>query len=189
MQVTQMPDTLAPIPQPADYPEAPACERGPTKWGHKKKDTTMSRYDNPNIDISIDTEAPTSDIQRTRDYLNDRVSSIFWKKDDELRRQFGLIDDDRPETVTDLLARIAAGKFTISEDKKDSVDYDPIRFIKWRDPSVKEDQAGYRLAHAASEKQSTAIRDAIAVLDPKDALAAVQAYEAWTYKAPVTPAA
>jgi hypothetical protein len=114
-------------------------------------------------------------------YLSGRVENIYFKKDAELRKQFGLVNDESPETAVEMVKRIQDGKFIIKDEYKDKRTYgDAARYITWRDPAVKEDQAGYKAALKAFDVAHQDARDTIAIGTPAEGLAAIKALDAWT---------
>lgn len=117
-------------------------------------------------------------------YLQTRVNTIDYTKDQELRKQFGLVDDDAPRSAVEFVKRIQDGKFTL-KDGADKNAYRPSEYIRWRDPSVKEDKDGYVVAENALRKMVQATVDIVNIKSADDGLTAVQALEAWTYTAPV----
>lgn len=119
-------------------------------------------------------------------YLTQRADNLWYTQHDKLRKQFGLIDDDAPQTAQEIVDRITSGKYVLKVDTKDKKNYDPVRYISWRDPTVKADQAGFDAAMKLFEKAKQDTMDIIAIDTPMNALAAVKALEAWTVPA-VTP--
>jgi len=122
-------------------------------------------------------------------YLSNRVETIWYQKHDALRKQFGFQDDAAPVTAQEIVDRITAGKFVLKADSKDKRNYDSVRYIQWRDPTVKEDQAGFDAAMKLFEKAVQDTRDIVAIDTPINALAAVKALEAWTVPATTTTTA
>lgn len=165
----------------ADCVPAPAYPKILDKLKEKaKKGKQMSRYYDEYNDCYVD--QPQSDTADARSYFKNRIAQISNEKGYALRKQFGLVDDAAPETLDDLVKRIQDGKYIIPKEYSDRKLYDPARFIKWRDPAVKEDQAGYDAAEALFEKEADKARDAV-MSQPFDKVAeAVQALEAWTTK-------
>ena len=176
-------NTLAPcIPAEAQQCTAePAFKNGavvsPNK---KKKDTNMSRIYDEDLDAFVEV-TPISDTYLSRSWLDQRVDGIARKIDVKLERQFGVRDDEPPKTFADVLARLTSGKYVIEDSKKNRESYDSLNYVQWRDPSIKRDDVGYKLAAEALRSAKTLVLDAVKVLDPKDALAPVQAFEKWTY--------
>jgi hypothetical protein len=113
-------------------------------------------------------------------YLNDRRENLFYSKRADLQKQFGLVDDEAPITANDLVKRIQDGKFVIPTDKGDAQNYEATRFIKWRDPAAKKDQAGYDAAIKQYAVANQDTKDVIAIGTPAEGLAAVKALDAWT---------
>lgn len=118
-------------------------------------------------------------------YLNSRVSELGYVKEQALRKTFNLDNDPAPETAEDFVARIQAGKFTLSDETKKKTVYDPARYITWRDPAVKADKDGFAVAVKVLESATQSARDVISQMDAIARLAALKEFEGWTY----TPAA
>ncbi len=149
----------------------------------------MSRIYDDELDAFVETTAPSrSDTETSRRWLRDRVSQIGCDLFDPLARQFGVKDDKSPRTFADVLARLTSGKFTIPEEKKNRESYDPLNWVEWRDPSIKKDEAGFKLAEAALETAKVQTLDSINVLDPEKGLSAIQALQSWKYVAPAATA-
>lgn len=118
---------------------------------------------------------------QARNYLRERARSIREETSAILQRQFGLLDDTAPKTANELVARIKDGKYVIKADRGDKETYgDGMQYIRWRDPAKTEDKAGYKTAFDALHKQYMAAKDAIIVMDPKEGLTALQAFESAT---------
>jgi len=115
-----------------------------------------------------------------RSYARDRIRAIRSEKLEAFRKQFGLIDDEAPETIADALKRIADGKFTYDEKKKDYKTYDPMRYIRWRDPSVKEDHEGYNAAEKALGDAYTKAKDKMVLGQISELEAAIDTFAAFT---------
>lgn len=112
-------------------------------------------------------------------YLSNRLGEVGFKKYYDLRKTFGLINDEAPTSAEDLVKRIQDGKFLLNDNSKNN-NYDPVRYITWRDPSVVKDEAGYEAAAKDFRKASQAAQDLVAIGTPSEALAAIQALETWT---------
>lgn len=140
-----------------------------------KMDTCPQKGNNP-MYVDNDKHIESSKIN----YLSARAANVQYGKEQGMRKTFGLVDDYAPETAAELVKRIQDGKFLLKDDSKDKTCYDPTRFIKWRDPAVKEDQAGYKAAVDALGKVYQDTKDTIAIGTPAEGLAAVKALDAWT---------
>lgn len=114
-------------------------------------------------------------------YLRDRQEANFCQKDEQLHKDFGLRDNDAPRTIKDMIDRITTGQYVIRTDKEEVEDYNPLRFIRWRNPATQEDQAGYKLAKEAMYKANTKVSDAIMVKTPTEALTAVEEFQTATF--------
>lgn len=161
--------------KPPPMPEAIPCN--PCKA--EKRTKKMSRYYDEDLDAYIERDA--TDTSRSQEYFLRRISNIGCQKDEDLRRQFGLIEDESPQSFEEFMARISAGKFSFkNEDGKKSRYWRD--YIIWRDPSVKKDQEGYDAAHKAFWKDADKVKDIVMALPAAEAMAAVQSLESWTTK-------
>lgn len=93
-----------------------------------------------------------------------------------LKRQFGLLNDDAPDTITDLLKRIADGKFSVPEKYQDSGIYNFFNFVEWRDPAVVQDRDGYKAARAELISEFEKLKLRLAIIPVADALVAVESF-------------
>jgi len=158
-----------------------ACNPAPAK-PKKKKEDTMSRYYDEDLDTYVDTSALT-DAERTRIYLKGRVDDMRWNKVKDLEIKFGIRGEDAPETFNEAIQRIKDGKFTMNLKDGDKSIYSPLSYVVWKDPSVKEDQKGFAAARDAYDKAQQDAYDTIMVSDATAGLAAVKELESWTYTA------
>ena len=157
---------FAPIPQ-----QACTVPCAPVPKCTQKKEKTMY--------VDNDKHIESSKIN----YLSDRANSVFYKKADELPKQFGLSDDAAPRSVSEFVKRIQDGKFMYKDETKKDTEgyfYRPYEGIRWRDPSVKEDNAGHKAAYEALSAAYQDTKDTIAIGTPAEGLAAVKTLEAWT---------
>ena len=126
--------------------------------------------------------APESIEQTQRHAVSRALSNAFDKIRIDLKKQFGLVDDEAPVTPAELVKRIADGKYTIDKEHLDYKSWGAegaVRYIRWRDPSVVEDKAGYKAARALLD---TAYEDTKlkAVLSPvADLLQLVEDFKAF----------
>lgn len=139
----------------------------------------FAKHDYNDMDGSSTTFIPTDQAQR--DFLLSEVSNVsndLWRK---AHKKFGFATDERPSTLEELLARIAAGKYVLPDEKalkKIAYYYDDMfRHIVWRDPSIKEDQAGYDKFIEARDNMEKETRRTIVVKSPEEGLAALVAFE------------
>lgn len=116
-----------------------------------------------------------------RQYIEGRLMQIYHNKSGALQRDFGLVDDERPTTAKELITRITEGKFKVSADKMEKDSYSPMDYFRWRDPSVKEDRAGFNTALVNMNEAKTEVQDTIMVGTPADALTALKAFESKTF--------
>jgi len=111
-----------------------------------------------------------------------QVRDVASEKREELAKQFGMTDDDPPQTFNEWIERLTAGKFAYPEDrksKKNNPYYIP-ELIRWRDPSVKEDEKGYDVAVAKLEDVRKDTVNKIVVSTPADALKVLEEFKSTT---------
>jgi hypothetical protein len=156
-------------------PKCDAWYEEPSLAKPEPKEKTMLTY----IDM---TDTPSDALIQKR-YFGERINSTFYAKDNEAEHAYGLVDDTPPKTPNELIQRIKDGKITIQKGKEDSVVYDPVRFIRWRDPAVVEDRPGYEACYKTLIAAKTAAEDIIVAKDAEAALAAVKDFENFAVKA------
>lgn len=129
-------------------------------------------------DFNVETEE-----SKKRSYLRHRGYDVEHKLQNALSQQFGLADDDCPSTMGEMVKRIQEGKFLLKEDHKDKSFYGNVAaWLRWRDPSKKEDKDGYKIAMKALDTETKKVRDTIEIADPAEGLKALHQLEKWTYK-------
>ena len=154
---------------------APIAVCGPYTYGCKQEEGN-----NPMNYASASISTPATETQDQRKYLQSRLQDVYGAKKSPLQAQFGLIDDDAPETMKDLQERIAAGKFTFLDEKDARPYHHWTEMLRWRDPAKKADQDGYTAAKTELKAKYQAALDTIKIDEPKAGLEAVKALEAWT---------
>jgi len=119
-------------------------------------------------------------------YLLQRASNVKYKIQEDLRIKFGLNDDETPHTAQELVDRITSGKYILPTEKEAELLNDrcwpypsAMAGIKWRDPAVKEDRAGYKAAEKQLETAFDDVHDAVMIKSNDDALAAIKEFETW----------
>jgi hypothetical protein len=126
-----------------------------------------------------------NDMQDQRNHLSNRVYQIAHEHVTNLRATFHMNDDEAPTTFDELVARFKDGKVqfdkNLKTDRKFSYFPDLTRYITWRDPAVPADEAGFTAANEKVETARKTVMDDVAILDPKDALPLVRAFEAATF--------
>lgn len=110
------------------------------------------------------------------EHFTHRLSRIKSEKHSELKRKFGLEDDDAPRSAEEIVARITAGKFIILPKELDQYTSSRFARFQWRDPSVKEDRVGYEAADKDLDAAYALAKDAVFTA-PADAAKVVQAFE------------
>ena len=152
----------------ADCNEAPA-KAMPCKK-NKKEEIPMSAYSSATVITADSIEA------KQRKTLASALYDAFRDKVNAAKKQFGLLSDQAPETIKEMIQRIKDGKFSIKADQDDAYAGAFWYAISWKDPSVTVDKDGYKAARAQLEKDYKALELRIAVLPIADALTAVETY-------------
>jgi len=173
----------------ADYvPDYPVSTDVQRSFANLRTATT-SRQEKENTMQTLNIVATTarSDTyptdQRQRDHLVSRLHELKNTKATELRNAFGIGEMPAPRTPLEMVERIKEGKFKIEHiDEIDECEYNefyysPWRYIKWVDPTVKEDRPGYEAAEKKLDKLYEDTRDEIVVLDTEKGLAALRQFE------------
>lgn len=156
------------------FADCPPCTASSKPWpGNKKEEIPMSSLSSATV---ITADSIEKDQRR---YIVNRIYGIADDLRNALKKQFGLKDDDAPETMTEFAARIAAGKYVIPEKYADASAYSVMSYIRWRDPSAKEDKAGYAAAKPLLADARQAAEDAAALLPIADATKAMNDFAAW----------
>jgi hypothetical protein len=122
-------------------------------------------------------------------YLEGRLYNTVSKLDNELRKQFGLVDDEFPTSPKELAERLKAGKYVVRYLHEDGNPgeyddyinrYEPLGgLIRFRDPAVKEDQDGYSAAREEMLTVKKSVEDTLYIDTPENALKAIQEFENW----------
>src|SRR5258705_5466362 len=119
-------------------------------------------------------------------YLLSRYENTKSEIRSDLRKQFGLDNDDRPTTAKELADRILSGKYVLPTEKEEELmrerycfDWSVLDGIKWRDPAIKEDKDGFKLAETELNDESMKVHDAVMIKDHDTALTAIQAFKDW----------
>lgn len=141
----------------------------------EKKDTTMYTLHN----------TAALEVQQ-RDRLIQRIEGAWYEKKMELKKAYGLENDQFPRTAEELVKRITEGKFSIVKDKsngcfddEDEIFYGgPLDRITWRDPAIKKDYDGYVVAKKAMLAAKVAALDEIYVKSLEEGLKVLREFEA-----------
>lgn len=118
---------------------------------------------------------------KQQSYLTRRADSEYYSKEGSLQKTFGLRDDDTPMTAQGLVDRIKTGMYVLDEKEGKRVNSPmwAIDVIRWRDPSKKEDQAGYDTAMGKLRLMLKDTKDAIILGTPETALGKIKEIEAF----------
>lgn len=124
-----------------------------------------------------------SESAKQRQYLEDRLYNVVDKKCDELRTFFKIDPVEAPDTLRKAIEMLKSGDFTADDDLLDKKTYYlPDLFYRLRWTKDKADQAGYEAALKKLYVARTKVMDSISILDPKEGLAALEAFEAQTFR-------
>jgi len=171
----------------------------------KEEGNNPMRYDSVTVAPSISIEAGATEAATQREYLLKRLDKIersfqYGDKYYEIRKVFDIDARQGPKNYKELIEAIKGGKYTIDPkvekrlarieedmaaagDDVDDRDYDydylgMSEGIIWTD-FPKADYKAFNAALETAKKKSQDVKDAIAIMDPKDALEALKAFEAW----------
>lgn len=148
----------------------------------QRKENTM--YDTPRSTKAIaapvmNFTAPENVEQTQRNYLLRRVDIEYWNKRNLVMGFF--YDEDVPRTKSDLLKRLAEGKFTIREnsvsDDDDTLWGSPTEAISWRLTPV--DEKAERKAQAAAQDKLQEVTDTINIVSPEEGLKVFREFQTW----------
>lgn len=153
-------------------PEACTAPTAKAFWGNKKKDESPMNYASATVIAQDNTES------KQRSFLTGQLYDAYETAKMALKRQFGLIDDETPETMPDLVKRIQDGLFVIPEKYKDAKVYGSLGSIRWRDPKKVEDKDGFAAAKVDLKKTFAEAQRIIMILTPAEGLKALQDFEA-----------
>jgi len=161
------------------YPLA-VCEPAPAEPCKQPWPCKSKKDENPmNTAYATATlvSADTTEKDQRR-YLLDELYCAYQNAKTALQRKFGLIDDETPETLTDVIKRIQDGLFVIPEKYKDKNVYGSLTYLRWRDPKAVEDKVGYEAAKAPLQAARSTAERQIKIFSPEKGLEAIIAFEA-----------
>lgn len=128
-----------------------------------------------------------TDLGKARSYFSNRLRDLRWDMVSELETKFGLNDERPPNTPTELVDRIKAGRFVLPKGEGGDREYygeEVIYAFQWRDPATVKDQAGFEAAKKRFEKKYSSTLDTIQASDEKGSLALLQAFTAYDASLP-----
>lgn len=177
----------------------PACSPYPKCGKVEKEEGNNPMYANNTTIASVQAAPAPEAIQRK--YLSDRAYDIKRGHLEALRQEFNYYNsNDKPTTYKELIDAIKNDKFTLdekltkrvdraaAEDEDDEYFDDYFGYTVWTGIKFTDfpgyDYKGFDAASKALRDEFTKIEDTIAIMDPKDALAALQEFEKWTYTKP-----
>jgi hypothetical protein len=165
------------------------CKTATTKatpdfWGCVKQPCKKKKDENPMSSMSSATVITSDSIERDqRKFISSRLYDTLYARKHDLKRQFGLADDDMPTTAKEMLERVQAGKFVLPEKWNDAGAYSFFNVVRWRDPSLKEDKDGYNEARKSLLAAYESAEEAAKLLPIADATKAMQDFKNWKYEA------
>ncbi len=132
-----------------------------------------------------ETKMNTTKLPEEKIYLLDRVTQVYYEvHTPTLRRKFNLDPDPRPTTFKEMRERLEAGQFSLPSDDDYSCHrsgYIDLAYLRWQDPTKKEDLAGYDNARKSLKDLLTKARDAIVVKSVDEGLKVLQDFEALSF--------
>jgi hypothetical protein len=138
-----------------------------------KKEETMSPTAISAIAVS---QEETQEAKAFKRILN-RMYDVKCEKEEALRHEYGMKNDERPSTAKELVARILAGLYVMRDEYADYDCYNPVEYITWRDPKVVKDIEGFKVALKALEKKYVETVDKIYISTGEEALKLFNKFE------------
>lgn len=154
--------------------KVPTIKGGPNQpdmvvWEEPKKQE-KKMYNTYDLEINNSRDSELS----KRNYLANRLYQETSEKVQDLRQDFGLVDDAAPDTAEDFLKRIKDGKFILREASIWNTTFEGR--VRWRDPDLKEDNEGFDEATAKLGEARQAAEDVITIMPPEKGLEAFNTF-------------
>lgn len=148
--------------------------------GYNKADNILVKENNMHYNnaTAVIAAAPSETVKQ-RDYLEARLYDIVDTKRDEMQTFFKIDPVPTPKTLREAIEKLKSGDFTVDDDRLDRKQYhvyDLFCDIRWT--KEKADRSGYEAALEKMYAARTKVMDSISILDPKEGLAALEAFEA-----------
>jgi hypothetical protein len=159
------------------------------EWKAQQKENNMRYRDDYPAETANRVEcSPTVNMtevtptdQKQRHFLETQMWDAYYTLQNKANKAFGLEDDASPATAKELVKRIQDGKFMLLPDDDREIWERPLKYIRWRDPALKEDQDGYKAwKENTLEPAKTKAERAIQIKTPEEGLAALEAFESTT---------
>jgi hypothetical protein len=148
-----------------------------------EKEDTM--HANANYAIATAMNSNTT-ADKQRGYFVDRLYALKSEKLDELWKQFGMSDLDLPKTPAEFVDLVKTGKYYFRKPDQEATQYEPAvyyervsSYIRFRDPLVKKDDAGYERALKALNVAHENARDKLWA--EQDSLKVLEDFRNWKY--------
>ena len=117
-----------------------------------------------------------------RQKLENTLLHAFYTKEEDERIHFGLRDDRTPRTAKELVERIKAGEYEITQDDEEGLEfYGSTYGLKWRKPKTKKNYDGYEASKKLLDKELETVKQDVWFLPLDQALASVRSFEAKTF--------
>jgi len=164
----------------AEYYPLAVCEPAPAGPYLKQEWPCKSKKDKNPMSTAYATAMMVSQDTTDKDqrrYLLSELYDAFSAAKLALKRKFGLADDETPQTIQDAIKRIQDGLFVLPEKYKNRDSYASLSYIRWRDPKIVEDQAGYEAAKLPLKAAYTKTEREIKIFSPEKGLQAIIDFE------------
>ncbi len=130
--------------------------------------------------------APVSVEATQRDFLTQRVTQVTYEHDMDLRKQFFMDAEDRPQTAEELIKAIEEGNYIFDQEMVDKVGEDIVHYnnefgIRWG--KDKPDRKGYKAAKAILKEAAQDVIDTVTTASIEEARKALKDFQVWTYVA------
>lgn len=135
--------------------------------------TTAHTIKETNMCYECGTEEKFDLLQVQYSRLTERLRSIYYSKQTDLKKTFNIDPVPAPTTIEDFVSRITAGKFSFNTtkfEKQRLYGYGLFHYITWDDPAVKPDYVGYETAGNKLEDAYTTAMDQITFTPTMDVL-------------------
>lgn len=136
---------------------------------------SFARQTQSNPTITKDIEMSNT-IDDERSYLRNRIYDISDTKFAALDKKYGFREELPPKTVDEMQNRLKEGKYTVHSNYTNG--RQPV--LLWKDPSIKEDEEGFKKAKDTFDIERQKALDIVNILPPVEALkvlAELEAYE------------
>jgi hypothetical protein len=134
------------------------------------KEPTM--YNDINVGVN-----KYDDVQNAKETLYNSSEMVFHKTSIALQRKYGLTDNDSPTTAQQLIDAITNKQYVLPENANSGWSGSLFN-IRWRNPDVKADRAGYDVVRETLGNLYDDVDLQISVSTPADGYTAFKAFKA-----------